>query len=160
MKTYLANETSNINYLAVDYNGKWLYFKTKPSGIFTSEITALNDAFEQFSVDEKIDFLKATCRLLSFLEEENFNLDDLKIAVDKFNVPEWLILDDYRNNDVDMILHTTTGGRIDFYYQDGKQIAISENSSEAETIEARKFIQRLDEYYQNQNIDDDFDDDE
>lgn len=160
MKTYLASETSNINYLAVNYNGKWLYFKTKPSGIFTSEITAHNNAFEQFSSDEKIDFLKATCRLLSMLEEVDFNLDDLKIVVSKFDVPEWLIIDDYRNNDVDMILHTTTGGRIDFYYQDGKQIAVFKNSSEAEAIEARKFLQRLDEYYQSQNIEDDFDDDE
>ena len=160
MRTYLASETSNINYLAVDYNGKWLYFKTKPSGIFTSEITAHNNAFEQFSSDEKIDFLKATCRLLSMLEEVDFNLDDLKIVVGKFDVPEWLIIDDYRNNDVDMILHTTTGGRIDFYYQDGKQIAVFKNSSEAEAIEARKFLQKLDKYYQSQNIKDDFDDDE
>jgi hypothetical protein len=153
MKTYLANEASDINYLAVNKDGKWFYFQVSPSGMFSSMITSKDGAYESFSTDEKLDFLKATCRLLSLLEEEDFNLDDLSVKEGDFDVPAWLLLDDYRQSAVDFVLHTTTNASFEFTNVEDKTVAVFYGATETETLEARKFLQRLDDFY-NKPIDD------
>lgn len=151
MKTYIANEASIINYLAVKKDGKWLYFLVEPSGIFSSKITSKDNAFESLSADDKIDFLKSTCRLLSLLESEDFNLDDLKVVSGDFDVPEWLLLDDYRQSEMDVVLHTTTNALIELMPIESKTVATFYGATESEVVQARKFVQDLDEYYKRES---------
>ncbi len=156
MKTYLANEASNVNYLAVNNDGKWFYFLVSPTGVFTSKITSKNKAYESFSTDEKLDFLKATCRLVSFLENENFGLDDLAVEEGDFVVPEWLLLDDYRQSEMDVVLHTTTNAIVEFTNVETKTVAFFYGATEAETLEAKEFLVKLEEFYKQPIPDDDY----
>jgi hypothetical protein len=150
--TYLASTDTYDSYIAIQKDGDWLYFKIDPTGIFGLVLTAKGDAYEKLSSDEKLDALKEIIRLRSHEEECDFKLDDICVTTGDFDVPEWLILDDYVHTDIDMILHSTTGARIDFYYDDGKPIAIFENSNESEVLESREFLKKLDAFYE-QDVD-------
>ena len=129
-------------------------FKMEMAGIFGNKIFDAGDFYERLTTDDKLSFVEKTLRLLEQLEGEQKRLDDIKVEQQPFNVPEWLLLDDWSDeigNNFDLVVNTKTKSTFKFEYVEGKIIATYLNSNDAQCVKAKEFLDEMRKIYDEWN---------
>jgi hypothetical protein len=144
MKVWLAESYSDTTYIFAQKGEDVGVFKMEMTGIFGNMIYDAGNFYEQLSTDYKLLFVEKTLTLLECLEGERKRLDDIKIEQRAFDVPEWLLLDDWnKDNDFDLVVNTKTKSTFKFEYVEGKILATFVNSNDAQCVKAKEFLDEI-----------------
>ena len=153
MKVWLADYLDDTTTYIFAQKGEDVgIFKMEMAGIFGNKIYDAGDFYERLSTDDKLLFVEKTLWLLEQLEGERKRLDDIKIEHRAFNVPEWLLLDDWNeDNNFDLVVNTKTKSTFKFEYVDGKILATFFNSTDEQCVEAKAFLDKMRKIYDEWN---------
>ena len=144
MKIWLAENYDDTTYIFAQKGENVGVFKMGMAGIFGNMIYDAGGFYAKLSTDDKLLFVEKTLRLLEQLEGESKSLDDIKIEKFSFEVPEWLLLDDYnKGNDFDLVVNTKSKSTFKFEYAEGKILATYINSNDAQCVKAKEFLDNM-----------------
>lgn len=145
MKVWLAESSLDFTtYIVADKGDRLGVFKMEMAGLFGNKIYDESGFYEQLSTDDKLLFVEKTLWLLEQLEGERKRLDDIKIEQRAFDVPEWLLLDDWNeDNEFDLVINTKTQSTFKFEYVDGKMLAIFINTTDEQCLKAKSFLDEM-----------------
>lgn len=144
MKVWLAESYDDATYIFAQKGEDVGVFKMEMTGIFGNMLYDSGCFYERLSIDDKLLFVEKTLTLLECLEGERKCLDDIKIEQGAFDVPEWLLLDDWNEgNDFDLVVNTKTKSTFKFEYVEGKILATFVNSNDAQCIKAKEFLDEM-----------------
>lgn len=144
MKVWLAESYSDTTYIFAQKGEDVGVLKMKMTGIFGNMLYDSGNFYEQLSTDDKLLFVEKTLSLLECLEGEHKCLDDIKIEQQAFDIPEWLMLDDWNeDNDFDLVVNTKTQSTFKFEYVEGKILATFVNSNDAQCLKAKEFLDNM-----------------
>ena len=144
MKIWLAESYDDTTYVFAQKSEDVGIFKMEMTGIFGNMLYGSGNFYEQLSTDDKLLFVEKTLSLLECLECEQKCLDDIKIEKQSFDVPEWLLLDDWNEgNDFDLVVNTKTQSTFKFEYVEGKILATFVNSNDKQCVKAKEFLDEM-----------------
>lgn len=144
MKLWLAESYDDTTYVFAQKGEDVGVFKMEMTGIFGNMIYDSDAFYEQLSTDDKLLFVEKTLWLLEHLEGEQKYLNDIKIEHRAFDVPEWLLLDDYNDSiDFDLVVNTKSKSTFTFEYAEGKILATYINSTDQQCVKAKEFLDNM-----------------
>jgi hypothetical protein len=144
MKVWLAESYDDTTYVFAQKGEDVGVLKMEMTGIFGNMLYDSGCFYEQLSTDDKLLFVEKTLWLLEQLECERKCLDDIKIENQTFDVPEWLLLDDWNeDNDFDLVVNTKTKSTFKFEYVEGKILATFINSNNQQCVKAKEFLDEM-----------------
>lgn len=144
MKSYLADDlTSDEFYVAFTTDAEsFAILRATQKGLFGWTLTGTSDVLETLSDVQQVELAEDIAHLLSRVETADISIADIDFQTGSFELPEWLLLDDYTESDIDIVYNSKTTAVYRFELLDGK-VLLSHTATTPDDLQfAREFWQR------------------
>ena len=145
MEIFIADDNTDKHYIAVNNCDVWQFFKIEIFGMYGIRLIDITGKSSEMPADDKLDMLKGIAELWSKVEGCEFNLDDIRIEQPKapIELADWYLIDDYKRDDVDVLLNTKRFSKFVFEYLGEKTMLTFYNATESEVSEAREILNKF-----------------